>query len=361
MTPLRVGIIGCGNISGAYFDADAQHDAFEVVACADRSAETAERAAAAHDVESLGVDELLTDDRIDAVVNLTPPTVHASVTRRALRAGNHVYSEKPLATTVSDAEEIRELAAERGLRVGVAPDTFLGRALQTCRTVIDEGRIGTPHGATVVWTSSGHESWHPNPDLFYERGGGPLFDVGPYYLTALVFLLGPVHNVTGAVTQAKDERTIGNGPREGESIPVSVPTHETGTLTFESGAVASVTASFDVQGSSLPAPAFEIYGTEGTLRVPDPNHFDGEVVVVRDNERSTVSKSHTYDSGRGAGVADLARAISSDWEHRTSVALGAHVLETMAGVRESAEREETVEVASSPTQPSPIPQSFPND
>lgn len=360
MTPLRVGIVGCGNISEAYLDASA-HDAFEVVACADRSAANAERAAAAHDIDALGVDELLDDDRVDAVVNLTPPTAHASVTRRALRAGNHVYSEKPLATTVSEAEEIRSIAADRGLRVGVAPDTFLGRALQTCRAVIDEGRIGTLTGATVVWTSSGHESWHPNPDLFYEDGGGPLFDVGPYYLTALVFLLGPVRRVTGATTRAFDERTIGSGPREGESIPVNVPTHETGTLTFDSGAVASVTASFDVHGTSLPQPAFEIYGTDGTLRVPDPNHFDGDVVVIRGGERSTVTGSHTYDDGRGIGVTDLARAVSGDWEHRTSVELGAHVLETMAGVRESAERGTGVELQSRPSQPAPVPESFPHE
>lgn len=355
-----VGIVGCGDISDAYLSSDGRFESYRIGACSSLDRAQAEEKAAKHGIDALAVDELLADPGIDIVVNLTPPDAHADVTLRAIEAGNHVYTEKPIAASVDASERILETAAERGLLVGSAPDTFLGAALQTCRSVLDEGRIGEPTGATVLWTSSGHESWHPNPDLFYREGGGPLFDIGPYYVSALVFLLGPASRVTGSVTRAREERTITSEPRRGETIPVDVPTHETGIVDFENGAVGTVTASFDVQGSSLPSPGFEIYGTAGTLSVPDPNHFDGTVSVHERGEGwEDVPLTHDYTGGRGIGVADLASALDSDWEHRTSGRFAHHALEILEGTRRASAEGTHVPLDSTVERPSPLPRTFP--
>jgi len=210
--------------------------------------------------------------------------VHAEVVTDALEAGTHVYIEKPFATTVDDARAIVDLAAEGDRLVGSAPDTFLGAGLQTARRVIDDGRIGEPVGATAHWTSPGHERWHPNPDLYYQEGGGPLFDMGPYYVTALVSLLGSATRVAGSVSRPRETRTIESEPRKGEEIPVEVPTHEAGVVDFADGATANLLTSFDIQASALPSPAFEIYGTDATLALPGPNHFGGPVSVRSDGD-----------------------------------------------------------------------------
>lgn len=359
MDPVHVGLVGCGSISDAYLSNDA-FDCYEIVACADRDSDRAEAAAAEYGIDARSVEELLEDPGIEAVVNLTPPSVHAEVCTAALEAGNHVYTEKPFATAVADAREVIETADRRGLLVGSAPDTVLGAALQTCRTVVDEGRIGRPVGATAIWTSPGHERWHPDPDLYYEEGGGPLLDMGPYYITALVSLLGPATRVAGSVGAAAEERTIGSGPREGEQIAVEAPTHESGVVDFASGAIATLLTSFDVQASTFPEPAFELYGTEGTLALPDPNRFDGEVAIHRDGEHETVEPTHEYTAGRGAGVADLAYAIREDgWAHRTSGRQALHVLEVLAGIRESSAGGEHVPVGSDPDRPPALPPGFP--
>ena len=363
MDVVNAGVLGCGTISDRYLAADDRFDGFEITACADLDEDRAAAAAAEHGIAALGVDELLDDPGIEIVVNLTPPSAHEATCRQVLEAGKHVYVEKPLTATVEGARRILDVAEREGLLVGSAPDTFLGAGLQTCRSVIDERTIGDPVGATAIWTSSGHESWHPNPDLYYEEGGGPLFDMGPYYVTALVSLLGPAERVTGSVTRASDERTITSEPRHGETIDVEVPTHETGSIDFADGGVATLLTSFDVQGSTFPSPAFELYGTEGTLALPNPNNFDGEVRVRRrgDDGFEAVEHTHDYTDDRGAGVADLARAIRTDWDHRTSGALAAHVLEILEGVRSASETGAHVALDADLDRPAPLPSAFPDE
>lgn len=362
MEPIAVGVLGCGTISDAYFSSNDQFDCFEITACADLDRERAESKADEYDLTAYDVDGFLESD-IDAAINLTPPAVHAQTCQQLLDAGKHVYVEKPLAATVEDAGEILAMADESDLLVGSAPDTFLGAGLQTCRSVIDSGRIGEPIGATAIWTSGGHESWHPNPDLYYAEGGGPLFDMGPYYVTALVSLLGPASRVTGSVKQTFSERTITSEPRSGETLDVEVPTHEAGIVEFEDGAIANLLMSFDTHGgSSLPSPAFEIYGTEGTLQLPDPNHFEGPVRVRdRDSDQfEVVELTHEYTAGRGAGVADLAYAIDGDWEHRTSADLAYHVLTVLSGIRTASTAGEHVPIETTCRRPTPLPPAFPD-
>ena len=363
MEPVTVGVIGCGNISDAYFAADETFDVIDIVACADIDLDRAEQKAAQHDIpKGCAPEELLADPEIEVVINITPPAVHVEVCLQILEAGKHAYVEKPFGISTAEARAVLETARENDLLVGAAPDTFLGAGLQTCRSVIESGRIGEPIGATAIWTSPGHESWHPNPEIFYGTGGGPMFDMGPYYLTALVFLLGPVVRVAGSTTAGFAERTITAESRRGETFDVEVPTHESGVLTFESGQVATVTTSYDVQGSTFPFPAFEIYGTEGSLSIPDPNHFEGPVRVRERGEETfeEIPLTHEYTDGRGAGVADMAYAIRSDWEQRASGALGYHVLEIMEGVRNSSEGSEYVELDAELEQPAPLPPEFPD-
>ena len=365
MDPVRVGLLGCGTISDAYLSSDDRFDSFEFVACADIDKAVAQETADEYDLAAYRPAELREDDSIEAVVNLTPPAAHAQTVEQLLDAGKHVYVEKPIAASVDDADRIVEAAAESNRLVGSAPDTFLGAGLQTARSVIDAGRIGEPIGATAIWTSGGHESWHSNPDFYYHEGGGPLFDMGPYYVTALVSLLGPIERVTGSVSRAFEERTITSEPRAGDTIDVEVPTHESGVLEFADGTVANLTTSFDVPGgSTLPSPAFEIYGTKGTIALPDPNHFEGPV-RVRDLEANgfeQVELTHEYTDGRGAGVADLAMAIRGDWEHRTDAGLARHVLSVLSGVREASKRGRHVGIdAADVGRPEPLPASFPAD
>ena len=360
MEPLTVGVLGCGTISDAYFSSNDRFECFEITACSDLDEERSAAKADEYGITAYDTEAFLESD-VDAVVNLTPPSVHAQTCKQLLDAGKHVYVEKPLAATVEDAESILAMAAESDLLVGSAPDTFLGAGLQTCRSVIDSGRIGEPIGATAIWTSAGHESWHPNPDLYYAEGGGPLFDMGPYYVTALVSLLGPASRVTGSVKQTFAERTITSEPRAGETLDVEVPTHETGIVEFENGVVANLLTSFDTPGgSSLPDPAFEIYGTEGTLQLPDPNHFEGPARVSdRDGDGfEDVELTHEYTAGRGAGVADLAYAVDGDWEHRTNADLAHHVLTVLSGIRDASEAGTHVSIESECERPALLPSPF---
>ena len=362
MDPLSVGLVGCGNISERYLDHDAHLEAFDIVACADLETERAEETSESFAVEARGVEELLESDDVEAVLNLTPPFAHHDVLVQALEAGKHVYTEKPLATDTDDAAEIVETAAERGLLVGAAPDTFLGAGLQTARSVIEEGRIGEPVGATAVWTSPGHEHWHPDPDLFYAEGGGPGLDMGPYYVTALVALLGPANRVAGTVGQPHSEREITSGYRQGESVDVEVPTHESAVVDFGGGVTANLLFSFDVAGSTFPMPAFEIYGTDGTLALPDPNHFDGPVRVRSrtDDDWEDVPLTHDYTTGRGAGLVDLAHAVRSDWDQRASGELARHVLDILLGIRSSSEEGTYASLETALNRPAPLPPEFPD-
>jgi predicted dehydrogenase len=360
--PVPVGIVGCGTISDAYFETAAALDEYDVVACADIDTGRAEEKGAEYGAEASDVETFLAESEAEVAINLTPPSAHAAVCEDILEAGMHAYVEKPLAADLDAADGVLATAAERDLLVGVAPDTFLGAGIQTAREVLDSGRVGRPVGATAVWTSSGHETWHPSPGFFYKEGGGPLLDMGPYYVTALVSLLGPAERVTGCVTRGFEERTITSEPRAGETVDVEVPTHESGVVEFANGAVANLTTSFDVQASALPGLTFELYGTDGTIRLPNPNHFEGPVEVKGEDDDGweTVELSHQYTGGRGAGVADLARAVRTDWEQRASGALGRHVLAILTGIRRASDTGGHTDI--DPVErPAPLPPAFPGN
>jgi predicted dehydrogenase len=361
MDPVQAGILGCGTISEAYLDRGHRFNVYDIVACADIDTERAQETGEEYGLRASDPEGLLADDKVELVINLTPPSVHLQTCLDVLRAGKHVYVEKPLAASFNEGQQIIEAAAADGLLVGSAPDTFLGAGIQTVRSVIDDGRIGDPVGATAVWASGGHENWHPAPDLYYQRGGGPLFDMGPYYVTALVSVFGSASRVTGSTAQTSAQRTITSEPRHGETIDVEVPTHESGIIEFANGAIANVLTSFDTPGgSTFTSPAFEIYGTEGTLRLPDPNNFKGPVEVhPADGESEEVELTHEYTDGRGAGVADLAAAVRGDWSHRTSGDLANHILEILDRIREASETGAHAPVETDVDRPEPLPPTFP--
>lgn len=351
----RVGVIGTGYISRTYL-AHAADFGLEVVAVADLVPERARSAAAEHGVAGVStVDELPRRADVDVVLNLTVPAAHAEVTGAAIEAGRHVYVEKPLAVWREDGLRLVEAAADAGVRIGVAPDTFLGDGIQTCRRLIDAGAIGEPIGGAVVMACHGHESWHPSPEFYYQAGGGPLMDMGPYYITALISLLGPVRRVAAASGASLAERTIGSGPRAGTRFPVEVPTHIAGTLEFASGAIVSLLMTFDVWATRLPR--FELFGTEGSLDGPDPNTFGGPVQVWR-TSRGEWEPAPLHQSGRpqsrGLGLAEMMAAIADGRPHRASGELGLHVLDVMHGLMESAEQGRHVTMSTSCARPEPI-------
>jgi predicted dehydrogenase len=357
-----VAIVGCGVISPEYAFTLSRLGFVDLVACADVIPERAAQLAAAHDIpRALTLEQVLADPGIDTVVNLTPPLMHATVTRATLEAGKAAFSEKPLGV---DFEEGRELVARStalGLRLGCAPDTFLGVGFQTCRDVIERGLIGEPIGANAFMLGSGPESWHPNPDLFYQRGAGPLFDMGPYYLTALVSLLGPARRVTGSARVTHAQRTITSEPRRGERLDVEVPTHVASVIDFEAGPVATLVTSFDVQASRNRN--IEIYGTEATLSVPNPNTFEGPVQIrgLRDTAWTDIEVRRPYlPQHRGIGLADMIWAARAGREHRASSTLALHVLELMTASISASERGRHIELqttcAPAKTLPADLPE-----
>ena len=338
MQPVGIGIIGTGNISDAYLKAAPKFPVLKIVACADINMDAAAAKAATYGIEALTVDALLADPRISIVLNLTTPQHHVPVGLRAIAAGKHVYSEKPLAIALADGIGLVDAARAKGLRVGCAPDTFLGGSHQTARQAIDAGAIGTPLAGTAFMMVPGHELWHPNPDFYYKPGGGPMFDMGPYYLTCLVNMLGPVASVSGAAKASYSSRTVGSGPRQGESFSVDVPTHISAMMTFQSGAAVTITTSFDVWKHSHSH--IEIYGSTGSMLVPDPNQFQGDVQVSqKKGDWTTLPQSHLYGDGnyRILGLADMAQAIVSGRPHRASHEISLHVLEIMDSILRSAE------------------------
>ncbi len=352
----KIGIIGCGNISGIYLKSDQVFDNLEIVACADLDEALAKAKAAEHGIQGYSVREILADPEIEIIVNLTIPAAHAEVSAAAIEAGKAAYSEKPFALNRTDGEELLKLAAARGQRVGCAPDTFLGGGLQTCRKLVDDGAIGTPVAATAFMMSRGHEHWHPNPDFYYQPGGGPMFDMGPYYLTALVSILGPVRRVTGIARASFAERLISSQPKAGQMIPVEVPTHVTGLLEFASGAVGTIITTFDVLGSQLPR--MEIYGSDATLSLPDPNTFGGPVRLRGAEETDWHDRplTHSYtENSRGLGVADLADAMQVGRPHRANGELAHHVLDIMQAFHEASESGTHVELTSTCDRPAALP------
>lgn len=333
---LKVGVIGCGNISDAYFKGCKNFPILEIVHCADIIPERAAAKAAEHGILRHGTPEqLLADPEVQIVVNLTLPRAHAAVNLAALAAGKHIYCEKPFAITRKEGFPVLEKAREKGLLVASAPDTFLGEAHQTCRKLIDDGVIGQPVAATAFMVCHGHESWHPSPAFYYDIGGGPMFDMGPYYLTALVNLMGPMKRVCGSTRITFPQRTITSEPLKGTAIDVKTPTHLAGTLDFQNGATANVIMSFDVWAHHLPF--IEIYGTEGSLAVPDPNQTGGTVLVRRKDQREWRDIAHTHAAmpHRGAAVADLAHAIREGRAPRACGDMAAHVVDAMQAFEES--------------------------
>ena len=352
----KVGMIGCGNISSIYFKVAQRLAPIEIVACADINMAVAEERAAEFNVPSVyTVSELLADPAIEIVLNLTTPDAHAAVALAALEAGKSVYNEKPLTLTREEGKQMLALAAEKGLLVGCAPDTFLGGGIQTCRKLIDDGAIGRPLSATAFMMSGGHEGWHPNPDFYYKVGGGPMFDMGPYYLTALVALLGPIASVAGVTSMGWDQRVIGSQPKRGQIIDVEVPTHVMGLMRFVSGAVGSIITSFDMPGGSQ-SRNIEIHGSEGTLLVPDPNTFGGPVFLRQRGEREwqEVSLTHGHaENSRGLGVANMALALQSGdrAQHRASGDLAYHVLDLMHAFHDASDQGQQVVIESTCERP----------
>ncbi len=356
----NVGIVGCGNISGIYLEAGKKWDILNIVACADIDLPRAQAQAAKYGIpKACGVAELLADPSINIVINLTIPAAHAEVALAALAAGKSVYNEKPLALDRDQAKQMLDLAREKGLRVGCAPDTFLGGGLQTCRKLIDDGVIGEPIGASAFMMSHGPENWHPNPEFFYQPGAGPMFDMGPYYLTALTSLLGPVRRVTGSTRVSFPERVIGSEPLRGQVIKVNTPTHIIGVLDFAAGAIGTIVTSFDVWSSELPR--MEIYGSKGTLSLPDPNTFGGPVRVRLAGEQSwnevPITLGYTENS-RGLGVADMADAIRTGRTHRANGQLAYHVLDLMHTIHDASRQGQHIEMTSSCERPEPLPEGW---
>lgn len=353
----KVGVIGCGNISGIYLEVGQTFEHMQIEAVADLIPERAQAQAEKYGVpRAISVNELLADPEVEIVVNLTIPNAHSLVSLAAVEAGKSVYNEKPLTIMREDACHLLELAQARGVLVGGAPDTFLGGGLQTCRKLIDDGWIGQPVAATAFMLCHGHESWHPAPEFYYQVGGGPMFDMGPYYLTALVALMGPVQRVTGSARITFPERTITSQPLYGRKVQVEVPTHVAGVLDFASGAIATLVTSFDVWSAEVPR--IEIYGTEGSLSVPDPNTFGGPVRVRRAgaSEWSDVPLTHGYaKNSRSLGVADMAAALQTGRPHRANGQMAYHVLDIMHSIHDAARSGRHVEMASTCDRPDALP------
>lgn len=356
LTPLRVGMIGCGNISAQYLKTFPTLEGATLVAVADLNEELARSVAAQHQgVRALSVSELIADPEIDAVLNLTIPKAHAEIALAAIAAGKDVYGEKPLAANLAQARQVMEAAAAAGVRVGCAPDTVLGTGTQTARQAIDDGLIGNPIAATATMIVPGHELWHPNPDFYYAPGGGPLLDMGPYYVSSLITLLGPVESVMGAASRTRATRTIATGPRAGEDVPVEVDSHVTGILRHSSGAISTLVMSFDGVGTQ--AANIEVHGDKGSLIVPDPNGFRGDVKlrVLGGKDWEVLPVSAGYETGaRGIGLNDMALTPAGR-EARAGGALAFHALEIMESVLESARSGQGVRLTSTCSRPATVP------
>ncbi len=361
MQAAKVGVVGCGSISGIYFGAGQRFGNLEITACTDLDRAKAEARAKEFGVARVcTTEELLADPEIEVVMNLTVPGAHAEVSLAAIAAGKSVYSEKPLAVTREEGRRILEAAREKGVRVGCAPDTFLGAGGQTCRGLIDDGAIGRPVAAVAFMAGHGHESWHPSPEFYYKPGGGPMLDMGVYYLTALVNLLGPVRRATGATGTAFAERTITSEPKRGTTIRVEVATHVAGLMDFECGAIGTTIMSFDVWAANLPL--VQVYGTDGSLSVPDPNRFGGPVRLWRVDAREwrEVPLTHPYaENSRGLGAADMVAALRSGRPHRASGELAFHVLDLMCAFHDASDAGAHVQLGSTCERPAPVPADLP--
>ena len=358
-----VGIIGCGNISAAYMELTPLFKGVEIRACADINQEAAQSRANQFGIRAHSVDDLLAADDIEIIINLTIPAAHADISKAILMAGKHVYSEKPLVLSVADGLALKALAAQKGLKLGCAPDTFLGGAHQLARAEVDSGAIGIVTSGTCHVMSHGMESWHPNPDFFFKPGGGPVLDIGPYYIANLINLVGPIKRVAALTSSAFAQRTISNGPRNGETIAVETPTNIHSLLELENGATITMTASWDVWRHEHGN--MELYGTDGTMFVPDPNFFGGDVRIANGTSKPVVvdTDNHPFSvpnqehgSGkmanyRAAGLADMAAAIHDGRDHRCSLDRTLHAVEVMLAVLQSGEEGRFIDIESTCTRP----------
>jgi predicted dehydrogenase len=356
-SPIGVGVIGAGTISDTYLENLTRFADTEVFAIGDIVTEVAKEKAAKYDIPAAGdVSTVLNHPDVEIVVNLTIPAAHAEVASQAIRGGKHVWNEKPLALDRVSGNSLLREAEAAGLLVGCAPDTFLGSGLQTAYRLIDQGMIGTPLTALALLQLPGPESWHPNPAFLYAAGAGPLFDLGPYYLTAIIQAFGSVSSVAALGSKARERRVIGSGPKAGEEFDVMVPSHVSSLIQFESGQSAQAIFSFD---SALPRTLLEINGTEATMLFPDPNQFDGDVAIRRRDgaEWETLATTKAL-SFRGTGVLDMARALREGRPHRAQGALAYHVLDTMIAIAESVESRAFVEIDSSVDKPPLLPEDW---
>lgn len=375
MDPIRVGIIGTGNVLNQYLDKIGLHSDVEVVALGDVHREAAALRAEEYSIsKSLSPEELLADESVELVLNLTPPKLHAPVTLQAIAAGKHVLSEKPFATSLQEAQQILDAAEAAGVYVGSAPTTFMGSGMQTSRKLIDDGWIGRPVAAFASFACRGYEHWHPNVDPFYSAGAGPMLDIGPYLITNMVNIFGPVRRVTGSAMRSSETRPRpdGQGGYEGE-IDIDTPTTVTGNLEFESGAVATVVLSWDIWNHNLPH--FEIYGTSGSIAAPNPDHFSGAPILRRGEPRDLsldmtppgegdwreTSLTHRDDAYRGIGLAEFGHAIRHEVEPRTGGKFAYHVLEVLLAFEASAASGTHIEISSTCERPRPLPSVGPHE
>ena len=366
--PVGVAVVGCGNISDQYLTNLVRFPDVTVLACADLDLKRAAAQAAKYGVPHSGdFAAVLAMPEIELVVNLTIPAVHASVALQAIRAGKHVYGEKPFALSVQEAQAVTAAANECGVQLGNAPDTFLGAGLQTARRLIEEGRIGTPISAKATFGYPGPDAWHPSPEFLFQEGGGPLLDMGPYYLTALVQMLGPVKTVSGFSSRAQGKRTIGSGPRGGETFDVTVDTQVLALLEFASGPIATATFSFDAPTAFR---ELEVQGTEAVIRPPDPNYFAGSVFLCK-KDVSKLKPREWFEvpaetdwveipadgsaEGRGMGALDMARALRSGGKPRAAADLAIHVLDVMESIGASAASRHTTPVSTTCTSADLLP------
>jgi predicted dehydrogenase len=362
---MKIGIIGCGNISSAYLRLAPQFKGLDIVACSDIDESAAVAQAAAFGCKAVPIDAMLADQAVEAVINLTVPSAHMTVSASILKAGKHVYSEKPFVLSYEEGLQLHQLAIEQGKRIGSAPDTFLGGAHQQARAIIDSGELGRITGGTCFFMNPGMEGWHPNPDFFYQPGGGPMLDMGPYYISNLVQFLGPVRRLMSMTAMPASTRTIGSEPRAGETVPVNTPTSVSSLLEFHNGAQISVNLSWDVQKHEHNC--MELYGSKATLYVPDPNFFGGEVRVATAEEQRIAEDDHPLsvlndqqDNGdlranyRGVGLADMVAAIRDDREHRCNDSLALHVVDIMTSALRSGESGQAVQLQSSCNRPAAL-------
>ena len=366
MKKLGIGIIGCGNISTAYLKLAPLFKGLEVRAVADINMEAATARAAEFNVKAQRVDDLLANPALDIVINLTIPDAHYPITKRILEAGKHAYSEKPLVLTLEQGTTLRDLAKAKGLSVGCAPDTFLGGAHQQARAILDEGTIGEITTGNAAIQAHGPESWHPSPEFFYQPGAGPVMDMGPYYIATLINLLGPVKRVGALTSSAEPERTIGSGPRQGQKIKVNTPSNIQALLEFHSGATISFSASWDVWHHKRNH--FELYGTKGTLYVPDPNFFGGTVEVALAGGEAQVQSPWDHPFGkinqnhngrdlanyRTAGLADMAQAHMEGRDHRCSLERTLHGVDVMTSILKSGETGQFITLTTTCTRPAAL-------